>query len=77
MDVPQSDIAIILNMSSESKVPESKKVVRPPHPVEAAIRAAAAERIMCLDGAMGTMIQNRKLKEADFRGNYIPLLSNL
>ncbi|HEY1991005.1 MAG TPA: homocysteine S-methyltransferase family protein, partial [Gammaproteobacteria bacterium] len=27
-----------------------------------------AERILVLDGAMGTMIQERKLEEADFRG---------
>ncbi len=29
---------------------------------------AAAERILILDGAMGTMIQNADLKEEDFRG---------
>ena len=28
-----------------------------------------AERILVLDGAMGTMIQRHKLKEADYRGN--------
>jgi 5-methyltetrahydrofolate--homocysteine methyltransferase len=33
-----------------------------------AIRAAAKERILLLDGAMGTMIQNHKFGEADFRG---------
>ena len=27
-----------------------------------------AERILVLDGAMGTMVQRRKLSEADFRG---------
>src|SRR3989338_5283264 len=27
-----------------------------------------AERILVLDGAMGTMVQRRKLTEADFRG---------
>ena len=26
------------------------------------------ERILVLDGAMGTMVQRRKLTEADFRG---------
>ena len=34
-------------------------------------RSLASElerRVMCMDGAMGTMIQNLKLKEADFRG---------
>ena len=33
-----------------------------------ALREAAAERILVLDGAMGTEIQNLKLSEADFRG---------
>ncbi|MCI0465798.1 MAG: methionine synthase, partial [Beijerinckiaceae bacterium] len=32
------------------------------------IRAAAEERILVLDGAMGTMIQQHKFTEADFRG---------
>ena len=35
----------------------------------AALAAAAAERILVLDGAMGTMIQDLKLDEADFRGD--------
>ncbi|MEX0916041.1 MAG: homocysteine S-methyltransferase family protein, partial [Wenzhouxiangellaceae bacterium] len=30
---------------------------------------AVADRILLLDGAMGTMIQNEKLEEADFRGD--------
>jgi 5-methyltetrahydrofolate--homocysteine methyltransferase len=30
--------------------------------------AAAAERILVLDGAMGTLIQQYQLTEADFRG---------
>jgi 5-methyltetrahydrofolate--homocysteine methyltransferase len=34
----------------------------------AALRNAAAERILILDGAMGTMIQRHKLAEADYRG---------
>ncbi|QXX76366.1 methionine synthase [Methylovirgula sp. HY1] len=34
----------------------------------AALRAAAKERILVLDGAMGTMIQTYKFSEADFRG---------
>ncbi|MEO7222903.1 MAG: homocysteine S-methyltransferase family protein, partial [Devosia sp.] len=34
----------------------------------AALAAAAAERILVLDGAMGTMIQQLKLSEEDFRG---------
>ncbi|MBN9320395.1 MAG: 5-methyltetrahydrofolate--homocysteine methyltransferase [Caulobacterales bacterium 68-7] len=34
----------------------------------AALKAAAKERILILDGAWGVMIQRRKLDEADFRG---------
>jgi 5-methyltetrahydrofolate--homocysteine methyltransferase len=34
----------------------------------AALKAAAAERILILDGAMGTMIQELKLDEAAYRG---------
>jgi 5-methyltetrahydrofolate--homocysteine methyltransferase len=33
-----------------------------------ALRALLAERILVLDGAMGTMIQQYKLQEADYRG---------
>ncbi|MFC0283951.1 methionine synthase [Camelimonas abortus] len=36
--------------------------------VLAALDAAARERILVLDGAMGTMIQGRNFTEADFRG---------
>src|SRR5690348_5718558 len=34
----------------------------------AALRAALGERILVLDGAMGTMIQRHTLDEAGFRG---------
>ncbi|MDI9848192.1 methionine synthase [Rhodoblastus sp. 17X3] len=34
-----------------------------------ALTEAARERILVLDGAMGTMIQQRKFSEADFRGD--------
>ena len=34
----------------------------------AALKAAAAQRILIIDGAMGTMIQRLKLEEADYRG---------
>ena len=34
----------------------------------AALKQAAKERILILDGAMGTMIQRHKLDEADYRG---------
>ena len=42
------------------KLPESPQFKR--------LRQALDERILFLDGAMGTMIQNRKLEEQDFRG---------
>jgi len=38
------------------------------NPVEAKLRELLAERILILDGAMGTMIQQYKLSEADYRG---------
>ena len=37
---------------------------RTPHPIEALLK----ERILILDGAMGTVIQQYKLTEADYRG---------
>ncbi|MDR3408495.1 MAG: methionine synthase, partial [Methylovirgula sp.] len=43
-----------------SKVPASD--------IEKELRAAAKERILVLDGAMGTMIQTHRFTEADFRG---------
>jgi 5-methyltetrahydrofolate--homocysteine methyltransferase len=33
------------------------------------IKTALQQRILIIDGAMGTMIQRRKLSEADYRGN--------
>ncbi len=36
---------------------------------EARLRALLSERILVLDGAMGTMIQSHRLSEADFRGD--------
>ena len=36
--------------------------------IERSLRQAAAKRILVLDGAMGTQIQDLKLSEADFRG---------
>jgi 5-methyltetrahydrofolate--homocysteine methyltransferase len=39
-----------------------------PNDVEARFRAAAAKRILVLDGAMGTMIQSHRFTEAEFRG---------
>jgi len=46
---------------ANSKLPESD--------TEAFLRAAARERILVLDGAMGTMIQAHKFSEAEFRGS--------
>jgi 5-methyltetrahydrofolate--homocysteine methyltransferase len=40
----------------------------PPNDRVAVLRAALNERILVLDGAMGTMIQRHRLEEADFRG---------
>ena len=34
----------------------------------AALQSALAERILIIDGAMGTMIQRHELQEADYRG---------
>nr|WP_270049300.1 homocysteine S-methyltransferase family protein [Ignatzschineria rhizosphaerae] len=36
--------------------------------IEKQLQAIVKERILILDGAMGTMIQKRQLEEADFRG---------
>ncbi|MFN3269741.1 MAG: homocysteine S-methyltransferase family protein, partial [Candidatus Kapaibacteriota bacterium] len=35
----------------------------------AQLKKLLSERILLLDGAMGTMIQKYRLKEEDFRGN--------
>jgi len=43
-------------------------ITRPVAGTEARLRAAAQQRILVLDGAMGTMIQSLKLNEADYRG---------
>ena len=37
-------------------------------PVEARLRELMAQRILILDGAMGTMIQQYRLGEDDYRG---------
>ena len=39
------------------------------HIVEEAFKRAAAERILIIDGAMGTALQSYRLQEADFRGS--------
>jgi 5-methyltetrahydrofolate--homocysteine methyltransferase len=42
--------------------------VSAPRERTAAFRQALRERILVLDGAMGTMIQRHRLQEADYRG---------
>lgn len=37
--------------------------------VESELRALLQQKIVVLDGGMGTMIQQHKLKEEDFRGD--------
>jgi methionine synthase I (cobalamin-dependent) len=39
-----------------------------PNEAQRALERIFAERILVIDGAMGTMIQTRQLAEADFRG---------
>jgi methionine synthase (B12-dependent) (EC 2.1.1.13) len=39
----------------------------------AALHAQAAQRILIIDGAMGTMIQRHKLGEADYRAIGLPI----
>jgi 5-methyltetrahydrofolate--homocysteine methyltransferase len=39
-----------------------------PSSVESALRSLASERVLLLDGGMGTMLQQRKFDEAAFRG---------
>ena len=38
------------------------------HSAESKLHEALIERILVLDGAMGTMIQSKKLTDTDFRG---------
>ena len=40
------------------------------------LKSLANERILILDGAMGTMLQQYNLTEADFRGTLLTLLIN-
>jgi 5-methyltetrahydrofolate--homocysteine methyltransferase len=61
-DLPPPTVVTALTMSS--LLPES--------PSFGALRALFQERVAVLDGAMGTMIQTRELKEADFRGTRFP-----
>src|SRR5947208_3517692 len=47
-------------------VPPTERALREER--RAAVRTALRERILVLDGAMGTMIQRHELDEAGFRG---------
>src|SRR3546814_17687639 len=38
----------------------------------AALESALAERILVIDGAMGTMIQRHRLEQAEYRGERFP-----
>ena len=49
----------------------------PKSPVFGELEALMKERIIFIDGAMGTMIQRYKLQEADFRGERCALLAVL
>ena len=40
-----------------------------PTPMHRQFRSILQDRIMIMDGAMGTMIQERGLSESDFRGS--------
>jgi len=46
-------------------------------PLETQLRNLLAQRILILDGAMGTMIQQYKLTEADYRGERLQTLKVL
>src|SRR6185295_2609172 len=48
---------------------EPKRVQVQPNEAQRALERISAERILVIDGAMGTMIQARGLGEADFRGH--------
>ena len=49
--------------------PTQSTTPRPAEVAEARLRELMSERILVLDGATGTMIQRRKLVEADYRGS--------
>ncbi|NSX17235.1 homocysteine S-methyltransferase family protein [Cupriavidus taiwanensis] len=52
----------------ESRAPESRAAAPRPYTRAAELPRLLQERILILDGAMGTMIQRYKLSEADYRG---------
>ena len=52
-----------------SVVPQPVPLSRPVSPVEQRLRELLTRRILILDGAMGTMIQQYRLTEEQFRGD--------
>ncbi|MBP0573627.1 hypothetical protein J8J40_23445, partial [Mycobacterium tuberculosis] len=63
---------MVLDLTTPSSPLEALFGPTPPRPdgaeVLAALKAAAAERILILDGAMGTQIQGLGFEEEHFRG---------
>jgi 5-methyltetrahydrofolate--homocysteine methyltransferase len=64
MDTPQARLSRVPAMSA----PESTAAAPRPYTRAAELPRLLQERILILDGAMGTMIQRYKLTEADYRG---------
>src|SRR5262245_8794 len=60
------DAAAAIFVQSKARVPVSR--IAPISPTEQTLRRVAAERILVLDGAMGTMIQSLGLDEEGYRG---------
>ena len=54
-------------MSTQPAASSSKALLRRTQRLER-LESLLAQRILVLDGAMGTMIQEHRLSEADFRG---------
>ena len=57
-----------MNMGNNSRPSWSLKFLGKDSPRFQTLHAALQERILIIDGAMGTMIQRHTLTEADFRG---------
>ncbi len=61
----------IQRASTASELSDTKMAYQTSNPVRAKLEALLDERILVLDGAMGTMIQRRSLTEEDFRGEIL------
>ncbi len=57
--------------TTDGRVKVSMLKQLPLNPAGESLQALLAERIVYLDGAMGTMLQQRKLGEADYRGDIL------